>query len=481
VPPEKGSRPRKKQWYSVTVETLRGLAVLLLVLVAGTGAVFGYRAWQRQAYEREAARQIENAGELLQRVRDDRRAADHGQEIDTAFQSLEQARVEFDRRDFAAARASARRATSVLQSILEALSLPGSPGEAQFISVQGMVEVRRGETGGWEEAHNRMPLRQGDFVRTAGGGSAEIVFRDGTLYTVRPNTQFVVSPAPTAGGRAGEQAIQMEYGWVNLATRTSASKVSTPGAEARVEQESEGFVAYEAQSRRGRFGAFRGGMELSGAGGERRAVGELQQVVQTGDRLSEPRPLPGRPEPLAPADDVELALGEVPRLALSWKPAPGAARYALQVSRNRLFTDNVIDVAGRARTSATLGVRGAGSFQWRVAAVGADGSQGPWSEPRAFRVTSFEGGQREDGGDTTPPQLELERVQPYGNIFMVGGRSEPGSQVLINDELVKVEADGSFTKTVQLTKEGWTHIKVLARDGSGNESVIRRSVFVENP
>ncbi len=480
MPPEKGHRPRKKQWYSVTVETLRGLAVLLLLMAAGTGAVFGYRAWQKQAYERDAARQIERAGELLERVRDEPRAAEYREEVATAAAALEQAGVEFGRRDFAAARTSARRAASVLESILETFSLPGSPGEAQFVNVQGTVEVRRGEAGSWDEAHNRMPLRQGDFVRTSGGGSAEIVFRDGTLYTVRPNTQFVVAPAPAAGGRAGEQAIDMEYGWVDLATRASASKVKTPGAEARVEEQSEGFVAYEARSRQGRFGAFRGGMELAGAGGERRAVRELQQVVQSGERLSQPQPLPGRPEPLAPADDLELVLGKAQRLALAWKPVPGAARYALQVSRNRLFNDNVIDVANRAKTTATLGVRGAGSFQWRVAALGRDGAQGPWSDPRGFRIASFAGGER-DAGDTTPPQLELERVQPYGNIFIVGGRSEPGSQVLINDELVQVAADGSFTKTVQLTKEGWTHIVVRARDGSGNETVLRRAVFVENP
>ena len=73
-------------------------------------------------------------------------------------------------------------------------------------------------------------------------------------------------------------------------------------------------------------------------------------------------------------------------MRLAWEPVPGAARYAFQVSRNRLFVDNVIDVANRTRTAATLGLRGEGTFLWRVAAFGADGAQGPWSEPRRFRV-----------------------------------------------------------------------------------------------
>lgn len=481
MPPDKGPRPRKQQWYSVTVETLRGLALVLLVLAAGTGAFFTYRSWQRQAHEREAARLIESAHGLLQRLQEEPRAVDYRKEYDAAFQSVEQARSEFERREFGAARESARRATTLLRSVLDALTLPGSGGEAQFTYVQGLVEVRRGEASDWEEARSRMALHQGDFVRTSGGGSAEIHFTDGTLYTVRPDTMFVVSTAPAADGVRGERAIRMEYGWVDLSTHDRSSQVETPGAAARVEERSEAFVTYEKGSRQGRFGAFRGGMELSGAGGVRREVRELQQVVQSGQELSEPRPLPGRPEPLAPADDHQVALGRVERLLLSWKPVPGAAHYALQVSRNRLFTENVIDIANRTRTTATLGVRGTGGFQWRVAAVARDGARGPWSEMRAFRVAAPDDSGRGEGADTTPPQLDVEGIQPYGNIFIVGGRSEPGAQVSIAGEVVKVEADGAFTKTVQLSKEGWTFIEVRARDAAGNESVLREPVFVENP
>jgi hypothetical protein len=480
VPPAKGPRRRRKrQWYFVTVETLRGLATLALLLAVGTGGFVAFRSWQAQVHEHEAAALIEQAGDLLQRLRNEARADAYREQYRAAYHSFEQAQGEFDSRDFAAARASARRAINVLRTIQEALAGPGAGGEAHFVALQGAVEVRRGAAGGWEEARNRMALSQGDFVRTSGGGSAEIMFADGALYTVRPNTQFVVSPTPVADGGRREQAIRMEYGWVDLSTAKSSSRVKTPAAEARVAEDSEAFVAYERSSRRGRFGAVRGTLELS-AGRERRQVRELQQVVQTGGRFSAPRPLPDRPDAIAPADDLELELGKVERLGLAWRPIPGAVRYALQVSRNRLFTDNVIDVANRAKTTATLGVRGPGSFEWRVAAVGRDGAQGPWSAPRSFRVSAVQASGRGERSDTTPPRLELADVQPYGNIVIVEGTTEPGAQVLINGEPVKVEADGSFTKTVQLTKEGRSIIELRARDAAGNEAVLKRPVFVEN-
>jgi hypothetical protein len=44
---------------------------------------------------------------------------------------------------------------------------------------------------------------------------------------------------------------------------------------------------------------------------------------------------------------------------------------------------------------------------------------------------------------------------------------------------VQVDADGAFTKTIQITKEGWSFIEVRARDAGGNETVVSPRVFVE--
>jgi hypothetical protein len=252
--------------------------------------------------------------------------------------------------------------------------------------VQGSVEVRRGERGEWEEARTRVVLQSGDYVKTSANGSAEIVFLDGTLYNVRPNTLFLVTRQPGSAGAPAEQTIAMEYGWVNLNTAQRGGRVTTPRAEALVGRESEVVVSYDKTSSTGRFAAYRGALEVASNAGLKRTVGALEQVVQTGDLLSEARRLPGQPLADRPDDNVELSLAAVKTLVLSWKPVDAAVRYALQVSRNRLFVDNVIDVNARTKTEATLGLKGEGTFEWRVAAVGRDGLQGPWSAPRTFRV-----------------------------------------------------------------------------------------------
>lgn len=474
---QKASR-RKRDWYSVSEETLRAIVILLVtVVVLGVGFL-GYRLWENRAQEREARQVIDETQGLIQRLQDQDRNEGYRGEYDAAWQGLQEARNQFANQDFRGALDNARRSRNMLLSILDALGQPGTAGQAQFISIQGDVEYRRGDAGDWQEARSRIPLQSGDYVRTSESGSAEIMFLDGTLYTVRPNTQFIVSSSRAANGRE-EQSIEMAYGWVDLSTAQGTSNVRTPNAVARVQQESEAFVAVDRESNQGRFGALTGGIELTSKGGLKREVQANQQVVQTGELLSEPAPLPGRPSLVTPADNVDLDLDRVRRATLTWDPVPNAARYALQVSRTHLFVENLIDVKNRTRTQATLGLRAEGTFQWRVAAFDKNGVQGPWSQPFKFRVASFRSAMGEK--DDTPPSLDLDDVKSYGSIFIVAGRSEPGAQIEINGEQVKVAADGSFTKTVQLSKEGWSFIEIKARDSWGNEANRRHRVFVENP
>jgi len=461
----------------VSVDTLRTFGVLLLLAALAAAGWMGYRRWQGAQLEREAGALLAEVASLIERAEEGRPAGSFGEELGEARASRDAALRSFELAEFRPAVEHGRRSRALLLALLDVGGSRAAGGEAQFIAVEGDVDLRRGEQGEWQPARSRDVLRSGDYVKTSSGGSAEIVFLDGTLYTVRPNTLFLVTRTRAFVGLGTEQAIAMEYGWVDLNTAQRGGRVSTPSAEARVARDSEAAVAVDPATSTARFTAFRGTVEVATASGATTSIGPLEEVLQRGDVLTDPRALPAAPVVLEPAPHLETSLDATRRLVLSWEPVPGAPRYALQVSRNRLFVDNLIDVESRTKTVATLELRGEGNFQWRVAALSRDGLQGPWSEARSFRVAAgLRPGER---GDTTPPPIEIEQVQVYGNLFIVSGRTEPGAKLRVNGESASVAQNGAFTKTLLVGREGWSVIEFVAADLSGNVATRRQRVFVE--
>jgi hypothetical protein len=331
---------------------------------------------------------IQEAQDLLQTVREAGGVDSYREEYDQAIEHLDQAKASRASGDLKEAYRSGERSRTLLSSILSALRLRGPEGEAMFVAVEGEVEFRRGERGPWQKARSRVALNAGDYVKTSAGGSAEVMTVDGTLYTVRPDTVILVGRARPAPGVARQQTINLEVGWVNLGTGQSGSRVSTPGAEARLREETSASISYDEQEDVGRFATYEGSMVVATADGTSREVAALEQVVQSEGTLSKAETLPMAPVLTAPDDDFEIFLDADVELVLTWAPVPGAQSYALQVAPSRFFVRNVIDVQDRRETTAKVGLQGEGTFVWRVAAVDANGVKSPWSELRRFRVTS---------------------------------------------------------------------------------------------
>ena len=469
------SKTKASDWYSISVDTLRGWAIFLVLAGAAALGYFGFRQWNQYNAEHDAAAVIDEVLVLSQRLQTETGAEVYRTEYTSATEGLQQARTHFASGEFRTALDLARRSRALMVSVLDALGHHGAAGEAQFISVQGGVEFRNGESGEWESARARVSLRSGDYVKTGSSGSAELMFLDGTLYTVRPNTLFVVTRTRDSAGGAGEQSIRMEYGWVNLNTSQRSGTVSTPVAEARVDQQSEASVSYDQSTSASRFAALRGAMEVATSGGTTRSLQAMQQVVGAGAKISEAKAVAAAPTLLAPLDGVELNPASTKQLDLAWDAVPGAIRYALQVSRNRLFVDNIIDVDNRTKTRASLGAAKEPSSAGP--AVSKDGFRalGARLANCAFRPHEVE----VDSSDKAPPTLDLEDVKSYGELV----RSSPAARNRVHGagerRGVTVEADGSFTKTVQVAAEVGVSSR-WARNAQGVETMRRHRVFVES-
>lgn len=172
--------------------------------------------------------------------------------------------------------------------------------------------------------------------------------------------------------------------WTDAESLAHRAKESADGSLTRI------TVVVEPSSSETRFIVQGGSVEVSTGGST--AIAHPGEMVRTGGGTG-PRVVEVRlaaPEVVAPDDGADLRAFDG---RLRWNAVERAVRYQVTIARDALFHDRVatIDAQG---TSATLGPGlAAGSYYWHVAATGGDGSEGPDSSGRRFRL------------DTAPPAL----------------------------------------------------------------------------
>jgi len=396
---EKKPLAGRKDWYSLSVDSLRAWLILFFVIGLGALGVLGYRYTQHLSLERQASIVITEAEFLLSRVQTEGGAGTSAGTYNEAWTNLQDARRQHSAGEYGESLVSARWSRNLFSSLLDDLRNQAPSGEAQFVSVQGSVEFRRGD-GPWQVARTRLVLRSGDYVKTAGSGSAEVSFSDGTNFRVRPDTVILINQSRGNTGAASEESVSLEYGWINLDTTENASQVRTPEAVARVAGGSRAEVSYDRSRRLSRFSNYSGSMEVRTRVGTVRRLGAMEELVHSAAGFSASIKLPGAPALLSPDGDTTVQLADDSML-LHWQRVEGASRYGLQICRDDHFVDNVIDVENRNGTVATVGLLGSGKFLWRVAAFNRQGVNGPWSEPQSFTVEDGPGAPAETAASAT--------------------------------------------------------------------------------
>lgn len=472
------SRPRLEvDWVVVPVSGFRkwGLTLLLVVLAGG----LGFAGWRllHEPVEKKASRLIQQATAAEEDVRRTGISEGLASEFEQGSRLLLQAKSDFENRDFPAAAARAEDALHRFELLLRLVNRE-FVGAAQIIAVSGKVEVQRANQTTWEKAKERQALYNGDFLKTSADAVAELLFADGTVYRVGPDSLLEIHRAARTGPRAEAGEVKVKVGQVNVSTALNPSSVVTDSAGVRVHQESRVGVEV-AEDATTTVAAYAGRARVTGTAGEAVELGDRQAVTATREgRLSGRRAVPEPPQPEAPQANALINMDQTNRVVLSWRRVPGAASYKVQVSRSRLFAPANIEVeATRQEPSVALRLKLPGTYYWRVAAVGPEHTASEWSSPRSFRA--YTGTRVEELADTTPPTLSVQKPQQMGNFFLIQGVTEPGATVTINGEAVAVAGDGSFRKAVAINREGKSVIVIRATDAAGNTTEHRETVFVE--
>ncbi|MEO8349977.1 MAG: FecR domain-containing protein [Acidobacteriota bacterium] len=463
-------------WFIIPIRKIATWGVVVVVVAAAS--IIGYRQYLKSSpsAEERARTEIATAADLLNKANRTAGTSRPGSNIARAGSLLKEAQDAMKEASFEDARRLAVESQSYSRRVIGGFGVDEN-GDASFIFVEGDVTLQRAGRSTFETARQRQPLFDGDFIKTGRNGSGEIMFTDGTLFTIRPGSLFEVR-RPTAAEGSGSE-VKVVSGAVNVYTSGSPSTIATDDATAAVERDSRVSVDV-AQGEKTEVTTYRGRATVST--GLNTVVLEGRERVIASARTGAVSPrikLPESPIPVLPADNRTFHVGTDEEVELKWSRVPEAERYRIQISRSRLFVPdaNEVDLDDRTGLSARVKVSREGSYFWRLAAITRTGVSSDWSGVRRFRLASEP--LRAGIGDTTPPELSVLPPQQMGNLFLIFGKTERGAVVTVNTEPADVGNDGTFKKTITIERDGYAVLVIKSVDAAGNETIRRMRVFVE--
>lgn len=475
--PSPSARRFELDWVVVSVSGVKrwGLLIFLLILAAAVlGSVFYFT---HEPAETRATRSLRSAAAAQEEIRRAGFTDNLAGEFDQASRLLEEARSDWDRKDFPACIARADDARQRFE-LLGGLANRDFIGSGQMIALHGKVEVQRANQTKWEKASEKQPLYNGDFVKTGPDAFAEVLFSDGAVYKIGPESLLEMHREARGGRTPSSGEVKVKVGQVNVYTATNPSSVVTEAARADVDRDSRVGVEV-AEDNATLVATYAGGAHVTGAAGEQVDLRGKQAITAApGGKLGQQRTVPDPPTAERPPANFLVNLDQSDRVELAWRAVAGSNGYELQLSRSRLFASSNLEFSNRRNTNAAVvKVLRPGTYYWRVAALGPERVRSEWSSPRAFKA--FSGPRVEALADSTPPRLEVQRPTQMGNFFIVQGVTESGATVSVNGEPVEVAGDGTFKKAVALNREGWNTIVIRATNPSGITNEDRKSVYVE--
>jgi|GEM_PF-1819273 hypothetical protein len=337
-----------------------------------------------------------------------------------------------------------------------------SADTASFIQLSGRVEVKKVNDYVYRPADFRMPLEEGDMIRTGSNGVAEIVCPSGSRLRVNPDTLLRLECSlPTRHSRLG----RVEEGAVVVEVSRQPGLVST-GADvrARLETETTARIRFLGDVQES-FVEVQRGQAVVQAGEQEVAVGSQEgaRVVRQGPiekkRLLDP---PLLKQPLR-RQQIPLQAGDSTLVTLEWTGVPDAVAYELEIASRQDMLDSIRRVTRSTSVVLQIPNRFAGVWYfWRVRAIDAQRFVSDFSETRTFMV----------GPSSSPTgavrcSFEARQQMTFSTFVVLEGKTHPSCMVTIAGEPVTVQPTGQFRHFYQVRQRGLTREPVVIESPQG--------------
>ncbi len=464
-------------WIIIKINTIGKVVALGLTAVLAAALLVFVHYRMNPTPDVAARRSIRQAERAQHRAENANLPENWKSEVIQAARQLNEAKTAYGNESFEDAQDLAENARARFAALAGA-GAQSTVGAGQFHSIDGRVTVQQAGNSGWETAKPRMSVFNGDFVKTGRHGSAEILFSDGTLFHVAPNSLLEIHH--TARGSTDTSTVKMVVGKINVSTGRSSSIVATNSVETRIERDSRVAVDVGEGDAETVVSTFSGRAVLHNDLGEQIHLLTRQQVsTAVGGSFTEKLKIPRAPAPVTPVNNAAFDIRDDPVIQLNWSEVPGAQGVKLQVSRLKTFPSSDLDIDSPVikGSGARLQAIHPGTYFWRLASVHSDDRISDWSSIRRFRIHSPE--HRQVIRDLEPPNLEIAPIRQLGHLFIVEGKTEMGATVTINGTNAETDSRGNFRRAVEVHRIGWNDIVIRSTDPAGNKISRRERVFLE--
>jgi len=353
---------------------------------------------------------------------------------------------------------------------------------ARFISFEGDVRVVRAATRETIAATSDTRLYPGDTVQTQDDGRARISMADGSSLTLRPNSTVIIrdnSRSETDDGSHTSVRVAVEGGQVYVRTEEQPvgtdNYVETKQTQNRLAAKTDASFGVNNDNHSEEIRVGSGSIDTTTRGGEKTTVrsGEFMPITSQG-AIGRRERLLDVPTPVSPRDLAKLYAGQSGSTAvnLRWQrpPVGSPSHYRVEVATSPFFVAaaRVIERDQLATMELNVADLRTGVYFWRVRATAASGQTSEWSEPQKFVVA-----QPVQGDTVSVVDWAVEHLG--GNIYLVRGRTQPGTTIRIVNREAQAGGDGTFQLQITVTG-GARDVDAEARSPDGNNSRYKLSL-----
>ena len=344
------------------------------------------------------------------------------------------------------------------------------------------VRSKRADSITWKPTRMGMPLYNQDSIQTFSRSSATIKFDEQNRLQLGPDTLVIIKRMEQDilfnDRRSSLVLVEGELsGSLGNNNKTERHvEIITAGASAHIRtrdniDETVQFKVSVNPDHSSTVAILQGSAEIISQGIKQKISTGQAVVIREGAEPSAPKPLPKAVELNSPANNNISYYRDIPdSVDFSWSDS-GADKYRLIISKDRDQKNIVLDEKIE-QSHFTHGNLTQSEYYWRVSGIDKEGSEGRAFSQRKFRIIR----------DSQPPTLSVEFPDEniFTNTFTIHGKSEPGTKIYINNQLVNSNRNtGEFSHQMSFTN-GINVILVEAADHAGNISYLSQLINVDD-